>query len=186
LTGPAHDNVGVQCGGWTSSWQGEMDADLFSGISIKDAFEAILSENGGSLVNTEAEADVVVIAIGEVPYAEGLGDTADLALDGPLALEGNLEALEIATTSTKPVLTLMVSGRPRLIDNYIKDWDAFVMTFLPGTEGNGITDVLFGDKPFVGTLPITWPKTNEQSGETINIPDYLTLDHQFKYDFGIR
>lgn len=185
LTGPASDSVGVQCGGWTSTWQGVMDADLPGGTSLKDAFEIALQDSDGSLVDSAAEADVVVVAIGEMPYAEGMGDTADLSLSGKMALEGNVEALEAARASGKPVVVVMIAGRPRLVDEYIHQWDSFVMAWLPGTEGAGMTDVLFGDMPFTGTLPVTWPMTNEQASASINMENYDADMYQFEYDFGL-
>lgn len=185
LIGPASDNVGIQCGGWTLSWQGETDPDLNNGISLKDALNEVLSLNGGSLVNNPNDADVVILAIGEKPYAEMHGDTDDLSLDGPLSLKDNIQAVEYAQTLNKPILTIMIAGRPLLIDNYLENWDAFVMAWLPGTEGNGMTDVLFGDKPFQGTLPFTWPITNEQASHTMNMDNYNLINHQFKYGEGI-
>lgn len=185
LIGPASDNVGIQCGGWTLSWQGETDPDLNNGISLKDALNEVLSLNGGSLVNNPNDADVVILAIGEKPYAEMHGDTDDLSLDGPLSLKDNIQAVEYAKALNKPILTIMIAGRPLLIDNYLENWDAFVMAWLPGTEGNGMTDVLFGDKPFQGTLPFTWPITNEQASHTMNMENYNLINHQFKYGEGI-
>jgi len=185
LIGPASDNVGIQCGGWTLSWQGETDPDLNNGISLKDALNEVLSANGGSLVDNPTDADIVILAIGEKPYAEMQGDTDDLSLDGPLSLNDNVQAVEYTQTLNKPILTIMIAGRPLLIDTYIKDWDAFVMAWLPGTEGNGMTDVLFGDKPFQGTLPFTWPITNEQASHTMNMENYSLIKHQFKFGEGI-
>ena len=185
LTGPASDNVGIQCGGWTLSWQGETDSDLNNGISLKDALNEVVSTHGGSLVSNPDDADVIILAIGEKPYAEMHGDTDDLSLDGPLSLKDNMQAVEYAQTLGKPILTIMIAGRPLLIDSYINDWDAFVMAWLPGTEGNGMTDVLFGDKPFQGTLPFTWPITNDQASHTMNMENYNLIEHQFKYSDGI-
>jgi beta-glucosidase len=185
LTGPASDNVGIQCGGWTLSWQGETDSNLNNGISLKDALNEVLTQNGGMLVDNPKDADVIILAIGEKPYAEMQGDTDDLSLDGPLSLKDNVQAVEYAQTLGKPILTIMIAGRPLLIDSYLESWDAFVMAWLPGTEGNGITDVLFGDKPFQGTLPFTWPITNEQASHTMNMDNYSLIKHQFKYGDGI-
>ena len=94
--------------------------------------------------------------------------------------------MEYVKTLDKPILTIMIAGRPLLIDAYLNDWDAFAMAWLPGTEGNGMTDVLFGDKPFQGTLPFTWPITNEQASHTMNMENYSFIKHQFKYGDGIK
>ena len=185
LTGPASDNVGIQCGGWTLSWQGETDPNLNNGISLKAALNEVLSTHGGSLVNEPKDADVIILAIGERPYAEMHGDTDDLSLDGPLSLADNIKTVKYAQSLGKPIVTIMIAGRPLLIDAYLNDWDAFVMAWLPGTEGNGMTDVLFGDKPFQGTLPFTWPITNEQASHTMNMENYSLIKHQFKFGEGI-
>jgi beta-glucosidase len=162
-----------------------MDPDLNNGISLKDALNDVLSMHGGSLVSNPNDADLIVLAIGEKPYAEMHGDTANLSLDGPLSLSDNAQAVAYAQTLGKPILTIMIAGRPLLIDPYLETWDAFVMAWLPGTEGNGMTDVLFGDTPFQGTLPFTWPITNEQASHTVNMDDYTLIKHQFKYGDGI-
>ena len=185
LTGPASDNVGIQCGGWTLSWQGETDPNLNNGISLKAALNEVLSTHGGSLVNDPKDADVIILAICERPYAEMHGDTDDLSLDGPLSLADNIKTVKYAQTLGKPIVTIMIAGRPLLIDAYLNDWDAFVMAWLPGTEGIGMTDVLFGDKPFQGTLPFTWPITNQQASHTMNMENYSLIKHQFKFGEGI-
>lgn len=185
LIGPASDNVGIQSGGWTLSWQGQAEADLNNGISLKDALQEVLSMHGGKLVNNPNDADLIVLAIGEKPYAEMHGDTADLSLTGPLSLNENKRMVDYAATLNKPIVTIMIAGRPLLIDPYLKDWDAFVMAWLPGTEGHGMTDVLFGDKPFQGTLPVTWPLTNDQASHNINMDGYTEIQHQFKFGDGL-
>ncbi len=172
LTGPASDSLGVQCGGWTLSWQGDRLSEFKNGTSIRAAFESVLISGGGRLVESADEADVIVLAIGEKPYAEMMGDTASLALDGPLSLPENIEAIKALEGIQKPVITLMISGRPLLVDGYIDSWNSFVMAWLPGTEAMGITDVLFGDVMFKGSLPVSWPKTSEQAkGYQFNFGD---------------
>lgn len=185
LIGPASDNVGVQSGGWTRQWQGEMTSDLNNGISLKDAFQTVLSANGGSLVDTAEQADVVVVAIGEIPYAEMMGDTEDLSLDGPLSLRDNIRTMQEAADTGKPVVTVIIAGRPLLLDNYVDEWDALMMAWLPGTEGNGMTDVLFGDVSLTGKLPVTWPMTNDQASDSMNMADYQSKEHQYKFGYGL-
>lgn len=185
LTGPASDNLGYQCGGWTLEWQGVSYADIAGGTSVKDALEDVLSETGGTLVEDISEADVVIMVLGEEPYTEGAGDTDDLSIIGGHTLEGNLSAIEEVQNSGKPVVTLLLAGRPLIVDSYIDQWDAFVMGWLPGTEALGVTDVLFGDRDFTGKLPVTWPKDNSQSSHTVNMDDYDSIDHQYKFGFGL-
>lgn len=185
IEGPAMDNVGVQCGGWTLSWQGQVVADLNDGVSLQEAIEAVLSTGGGSLVDDPDEADVIVLALGEKPYAEWQGDTDSLALDANTSLSDNVKAVEKVTEYGKPVVTVLIAGRPLLVDDYLSDWDALVMAWLPGTEGSGMTDVLFGDLNFTGKLPVTWPLTNEQASDSIYIDDYSGSDYQFEFGYGL-
>lgn len=186
LMGPASDNVGYQCGGWTANWQGDENPDLYGGTSLKDAFKQVLELGGGQLVTNPMDADVIVLAIGEKPYTEWYGDTDDLSINGPLSLQGNEGAILEAAKYNVPVVTVIIAGRPLLINDYLQDWDALVMAWLPGTEGLGLTDVLFGDKKFIGTLPVTWPLKNEQASDSLVMEGYDKLQHQFKYGFGLK
>src|SRR6185312_9673255 len=102
-------------------------------------------------------ADVIIVAVGEQPYAEFKGDRADLNLP---AADAALIAKAKATNSR--VVALLYSGRPLVLNSALDQSDAFVAAWLPGTEGEGITDVLFGDHPFKGKLPRHWPVNNEQ------------------------
>lgn len=181
VMGPASDNIGIQSGGWTVEWQGTMTEQFLWGDSILDAFE----QTSDFVVDSPIDADVIVLVIGEEPYAEMFGDTDDAAIDGPMSLEGNLEAVELAKTYGKPVVTLIVAGRPLVIEEYLKDWDALVMSFLPGTEAMGITDVLYGKVPFTGKLPITWPK--KTSGFDITFMDSDRMEEVlFPFGYGLE
>lgn len=154
IVGPAADDIGIQCGGWTVTWQGTMREPFLWGDSVLDAFK----ETAEMVVDRPEDADIIVLVIGEKPYAEMKGDTDDASLGGPLSLEGNLEAIEIVKKYDKPVVTLIMAGRPLVIEPYINNWNAVVMSFLPGTEALGITDVLYEKTPFSGKLPVTWPR----------------------------
>ncbi|WP_163194544.1 glycoside hydrolase family 3 protein [Clostridium thermarum] len=161
ITGPAADSVGLQCGGWTIDWQGNMRQT--SGTTILKGFKNIAEKHGGTIITDiekAKDADVVVVIIGEESYAEGQGDDGSLGLDNGIALKGNIEALEEAKKLNKPIVTIMVSGRPRIVTEYLKDWNAFVEAWLPGTEGEAVAEVLYGDYNFKGTLPVTWPKNS--------------------------
>ena len=181
IMGPASDNIGIQCGGWTLEWQGTMTETFSWGDSILDAFKTTSSQ----IVERPEDADVIVLAIGEKPYAEMMGDTNDASLSGPLSLDGNVDAVKEAHSYGKPILTLILAGRPLVIEPYINDWDAVVMSFLPGTEALGITDVLYGKVPFTGKLPVTWPK--ETSGYHITYKDTNRLSEVlFPMGYGLE
>lgn len=161
VTGPAANSVGIQCGGWTIEWQGNRNQT--SGTTILDGFKKIALENGGTIltdIEEAKEADVTVLVIGEKPYAEGMGDDESLGLGDGMALEENINALNDAQKLNKPIVTIMVSGRPRIITDKLNDWSAFVEAWLPGTEGGAIADVIYGDANFKGKLPVTWPKSS--------------------------
>ncbi len=99
-----------------------------------------------------------------MPYAEMNGDTADMSIIGSLASPENKAAIEIANALNKPIVTLIIAGREVLIDEYVNQWDGLVMGFLPGSEGQGVADVLLGMRNFVGKLPMPWYKEVEDIG----------------------
>lgn len=106
--------------------------------------------------NLASDADVTLLCLGETPYAEWNGDTADLSITGSHGAEGNKQSIEFAKSIGKPTVTLIVAGRNVIIEEYKDDWDAIVMCGLPGTEGKGVADVLSGDAEFSGKLSMPW------------------------------
>ena len=181
IMGPAADNVGTQCGGWTMSWQGLMDTDLTPGTTILQGMLDCADEYGLTIITDEskaAEADVVLMVLGEMPYAEYEGDTENLSITGDHALGSNGKAMEKAKALGKPVVTLLVAGRNVLIDEYIGDWDAAVMSYLPGTEGDGVISPLVGACEFTGKLPMPWYKAETDIGK--ENPDLL-----FELGYGL-
>lgn len=189
LIGPGINNIGYQCGGWTIEWQGDKKNDLVPGVSVQEAFEAVAAENGGRVITdyTKAdEADVVVLVIGESPYAEGVGDNGSLTLYSHTAMAGNREAVRIAKETSLPIVTIMIAGRPMIITEEILDWDGFIMAWLPGSEGGaGIADCIFGDYDFTGKLPVTWPENEKQFGYTTNNKNYNEEKVLFPYGYGL-
>lgn len=177
VLGPAADDLGVQCGGWTREWQGGRDrANMpwVQGTTILEGLRAVAESSGGRIVTDPAEADgaaAVLVVLGERPYAEGQGDDGTLTLYEGTALPENRAALEAAEATGLPVITVLVSGRPRLVTEELNNWSAFVAAWLPGSEGAGVADVLYGDKPFTGTLPYTWPKTLAQADTKVSATD---------------
>lgn len=191
VTGPVADNIGAQCGGWTVSWQGGLDLNQntrwTSGTSILDGFKNMAGKNGGQIITDPSrakEADVAVVFVGENPYAEGEGDETDLGLYTGMALTGNKSAIDQAKATGLPVVVVLVSGRPRIVTEYINSWDAFVMAWLPGSEGGGVAEVLYGDYDFTGKLPVTWPQGMSQL--PINVDDMRGQSPLYPYGYGLK
>ncbi|MDP4093252.1 MAG: glycoside hydrolase family 3 N-terminal domain-containing protein [Bacillota bacterium] len=190
VAGPAANNVGIQCGGWTKTWQGGMDKNgskWMEGTTILEGFQNMAKENGGTIItdpNKAKDADVTVLVIGEKPYAEYEGDDSKLDLYNGMALPENKKAIDEAKAAGKPIVTILISGRPRIVTNEINSWDAFVAAWLPGTEGAAITDVLYGDYDFTGKLSFTWPKSVGQL--PINVDAMNGKDPLFPFGFGLK
>ncbi|MBQ6560342.1 MAG: glycoside hydrolase family 3 protein [Erysipelotrichaceae bacterium] len=156
IMGPAADNDVSQCGGWTMDWNQSGLSDIPGVTSIREGFERRAQKYGISIVNNPEEADTIILAVGEIAYAEWNGDAEDLDLCGELGLPGNRDAIDEAKASNKPIVTCIVAGRNVFINNYINDWDAVVMCYLPGSEGQGIANMLCGESDFKGRLPSPW------------------------------
>lgn len=175
VTGPAADSVHVQCGGWTIQWGGLVgsnDKTSVQGTSILEGLKAVAKEYGITIItdsNKASEADVTLLCVGEKSYAEWEGDTEDLSLTGNLGLNGNKDAIAEAKKLGKPTVTLVVAGRQVLIDDYLKDWNSVVMCYLPGTEGQGVANVLVNKVGFSGKLSMPWYKTTKDI-KTANKP----------------
>ncbi|MDC0771116.1 glycoside hydrolase family 3 protein [Streptomyces sp. HD] len=181
VAGSNADDIGNQSGGWTVTWQGSSGA-VTPGTTILEA----MRKNAARLTySKDASApmtgyDAGVVVVGETPYAEGVGDV------------GNGHDLRLSTADRAAVdrvcgamrcAVLIVSGRPQLIDDeQLAGIDALVASWLPGTEGDGVTDVLFGNRPFTGQLPVTWPKSEAQL--PINVGD-TSYDPRFPYGWGL-
>jgi len=179
--GKSADDIGNQCGGWTVEWQGKSGEVTTGGTTILEAIKHTVA--GGTQVTFAKDgsgakgADVGVLVIGEPPYAEGNGDTADLSLSAE-----DLAAFENMKSAGIPVVVVLVSGRPLILEPILGRADAIVAAWLPGTEGQGVADVLFGDYAPTGKLSFTWPKSMQQI--PINVGD-ATYDPQFPFGFGL-
>lgn len=170
LTGSHANNAGYQCGGWTQGWTGK-SGSIAGATTIQAGFDEVAS---GSRVYSADEADVIVYVIGEVPYAEWLGDFRSGDFNDKFitsaAYAGNqfgstsqdLSKIQNWKNSGKEVLVVLITGRPLPITSLIEASDAFVVAWLPGSEGAGVADVLFGDVKPTGKLPHTWPKDATQ------------------------
>jgi beta-glucosidase len=177
LVGPYSQDVGVQCGGWTMGWQGS-SGNSMPGTTIRKGFETI---GGASNISYSADGngitgDVAVVCIGERPYAEWFGDTNNLTVPGA-------SLVTAAKNSNKKVIVVLISGRPLDISSVINNCDAFIAAWLPGTEGGGVAEVLYGNYEFTGKLAFSWPRNTNQ--EPINYGD-SPYDPLYPYDFGLN
>ena len=180
VAGSHANNLGYQCGGWTIEWQGK-SGDLTEGTTILESLEMhspnnqfIYSEKG---LFTEEESDYSIVVIGEKPYAEGEGDKSDLAIQ-----KSDVELIKKMKSISKRVIVILISGRPLIINSILHYSDAIIAAWLPGTEGDGITDILLGTDDPSGRLSMTWPKSMEQI--PINYGDE-NYDPLYEYGFGI-
>jgi beta-glucosidase len=179
--GKSADDIGNQCGGWTIEWQGKSGEVTPGGTTILKAIQNTVSRATRVTFSKDgsgaAGADVGIVVIGETPYAEGVGDRDDLAL----AAE-DVTAINNMKQAGIPVVVVLFSGRPMIINDALGRCDAFVAAWLPGTEGQGVTDVLFGDHKPTGKLSRSWPRSMAQI--PINVGD-KNYDPLFKYGFGL-
>lgn len=193
IAGDGADNIGKQTGGWTITWQGtnNVNEDFPGGTSIYDGFKQQIEAAGGSVeLNVQGEftqkPDVAIVVFGEEPYAEGNGDIDNLEFERgnkqSLALLKRLQAQGI------PVVSLFITGRPLWVNPEINASDAFVVSWLPGSEGAAVADVLLTNKQgdtqhdFVGRLSFSWP--NHPNDAEVNVGDH-TYSPLFAYDYGL-
>ncbi|KAI3667736.1 hypothetical protein L6452_42805 [Arctium lappa] len=175
VAGKHADDLGYQCGGWTATWEGT-SGRITIGTTILDAVreaignntEVVYKENPTTESLSGQDFSYAIVAVGEAPYVESGGDNSELTIP----FKGD-ELLKLVAAKI-PTLAILISGRPLLLEpSLLETLDALVAAWLPGTEGNGITDVIFGDYEFHGRLPVSWFKSVDQ----------LPMDaHQKSYD----
>ena len=209
VAGKSAHNLGHQCGGFTVAWQGASGNDFVEGgTSIWEGIKKLASGAELSADGTGQEADpalydVAIVVVGETPYAEGLGDIRDgddVIIQAGSQINGQVKVLEpygdslelcklhpedLATIQSitergVPVVTVLISGRPMLVQPELDASAAFIAAWLPGSEGQGVGDVLFGDYPFTGKLSFSWPR----DAEPVNRGD-LSYDPLFPYGYGL-
>lgn len=200
VAGRNADNMGNQTGGWTLTWQGYSGNDHQPGTTI---LEGIREVAPGAQVTYSADAsaptagsDVGVVVVGETPYAEGFGDVGGplWAFDPadnnvprePKTMDlkpGDRAVIERVCSQIETCVVLVVSGRPQVIGEQLGSIDALVASWLPGTEGAGVADVLFGKRPFTGRLSLSWPRTVDQQPLNVGDPGY---NPQFPFGYGLR
>lgn len=158
----AHD-IGIQSGGWTIEWQGGTGA-ITTGTTILEGIRAAVSTSTqvhydltGAFANENTKAPVGIAVVGELPYAEGEGDKLNLALS-----EDDVDTIHTMRAKCEHLIVVLVCGRPVIITEQLPLADAVVAAWLPGSEGQGVADVLFGDYPFTGKLPHPYPRSMAQ------------------------
>jgi beta-glucosidase len=174
IAGKNADDIGNQCGGWTIDWQGRSGNVTTGGTTILAAIRNTVSKDTKVTFSKDGSgaegATVGVVVIGEKPYAEGAGDRASLAL-----APEDIAAVKTMKAAGIPVVVVLVSGRPMILGDVLDAASAVVAAWLPGSEGQGVADVLFGDYKPTGKLSFTWPKAVGKG----------TADPLFAYGYGL-
>ncbi|MEU6952820.1 glycoside hydrolase family 3 N-terminal domain-containing protein [Streptomyces sp. NPDC045714] len=183
VAGSNADDIGNQAGGWTISWQGS-SGKTTTGTTILEGMRKAAKTPESVTYSRDASAatdghDVGVVVVGETPYAEGIGDVGN---GHDLELTAADRAAVDKVCAAMKCAVLIVSGRPQLIGDRLAKITALVASWLPGSEGDGVADVLYGRRAFTGQLPVTWPKAAAQL--PINVGD-TTYDPQFPYGWGL-
>jgi beta-glucosidase len=164
LAGSDADDVGLQSGGWTITWQGS-PGPITPGTTIADDLRARMGDRliytGARAIPEGTHAKTGIVVVAEPPYAEGVGDSPTLALP-----EADLATIEAVRPMVEDLVVVILSGRPVMLDRILPTADVVVAAWLPGTEGAGVGDVLFGAQPFTATTPYTWPATPDDAPRT--------------------
>jgi beta-glucosidase len=180
VAGKNADDIGNQCGGWTISWQGA-SGNTTMGTTVLQAIRNTVSSGTTVTFSRDganaAGADIGIVVVGETPYAEGIGDRSDLSLSN----EDVATIVRVKSTGI-PVAVVLISGRPMIIEPVLGAVDAFVAAWLPGTEGQGVADVLFGDYRPTGKLSHSWPRDMSQIPVNQGDASYHPL---LEYGFGL-
>lgn len=194
VAGDGADNIGKQSGGWTITWQGtgNNNNDFPGGTSIYDGFKQVVNRAGGKIElavdgSYTQKPDVAIVVFGEQPYAEGIGDIDNL--DYQRGNKTDLALLNKLKADGIQVVSVFISGRPMWVNAELNSSDAFVAAWLPGSEGGGVSDVLFTtadgeiNHDFKGKLSFSWPKSATQTVVNRFDEDYAPL---LPYGFGLQ
>lgn len=180
VAGRNADDLGAQSGGWTITWQGKR-GPVTTGTTILEGIRKAAGSNVQVTFAADgsgaAGADLAIVVVGEDPYAEFLGDRDDLAL-----ADVDQKAIAVVKQAGVPVVTVVVSGRPLILGAALESSNAILAAWLPGSEGDGVADVLFGRHAPTGKLPFTWPRATGQI--PINVGD-TAYDPLFPFGFGL-
>ena len=159
VVGKGANDIGTQCGGWTITWTG-MAGHITEGTTVLEGIEQAVgeekhitySEDGSEL----GDAQAAIVVLSEIPYSETGGDRNKGNLIFMSSQRQMIDRLKEQNSDMKIIL-LLLSGRPITIAEEVKKADAIIAAWLPGSEGQGVADVLFGDYDFTGHLEFTWP-----------------------------
>ena len=195
VAGSNADDIGNQAGGWTVQWQGQ-SGDIIPGNTILEGIRQVAPD---AQVTYSADAsaptagsDVGIVVVGETPYSEGFGDVGgplwqDNGVPRPpkdmLLSAADQTAVDRVCGTIDDCVVLVVSGRPLILTDQLGEIDALVASWLPGSQGEGVADVLFGNRPFTGRLPQTWPRSLAQEPINVGDGDY---DPLYPYGWGLR
>jgi beta-glucosidase len=181
VAGSGADDLGMQCGGWTISWQGDLGNVTTGGTTILQGIKNTVSKDTKVVYSKEGSSNeavqAAIVVVGETPYAETKGDREDLSLS-----KEDQALIEKLKEKGIPVVTILLSGRPMILNKALDNSSAFVAAWLPGTEGQGVADVLFGLNKPVGKLSVSWPKDMKQIPINVGDKNYRPL---FKYGYGL-
>jgi beta-glucosidase len=189
VVGEHADNTGLQSGGWTIRWQGVEESysgstSILEGIKQLAGGEVVYDARGELIIE---EADLAIVVVGEKPYAEFFGDIDHEVKKFDYTLSRkHKQYIKKYQEKGIPVITILISGRPLVVTEDIENSDAFVCAWLPGSEGDGVAQVLFGDYDFTGKLPHSWPKSvNDYDG--LYGPNYWdkSIEPLFSLGYGL-
>jgi len=208
VAGRNANNCGAQCGGFTVEWQGTTGNDkIEGGTSVWEGIKELSADAELSIDGTAASPechDVAIVVIGENPYAEGMGDiraSDKVIVESGSMIRGEMKVLQaygnsleleqlhpedlqtIKTISDQavPVVCVLISGRPLVVNRELEHCQAFVAAWLPGSEGKGVAEVLFGDYDFHGRLSFSWPR---HDGQKLNVGD-AHYDPLLEFGYGL-
>jgi beta-glucosidase len=185
VVGPKADDLGSQCGGWTISWQGKK-GKITEGKTILEGLKEYSGKNTKIIFDKEGkllsggkikDVDVCIMVLGESPYAEFMGDRTIPTLDYE-----DLSILERVSSLNIPKVLILITGRPLVIPDFTSLADAILVAWLPGTEGMGVIDVLFGEYKPTGKLSFSWPGSEENIPVNVGDKNYKPL---FPFGYGL-
>jgi beta-glucosidase len=190
VVGEHANSSGLQSGGWTVNWQGTKEnykgaTTILDGIKKQAKGEVVYDKDA---TKKQFDADVAIIVVGEIPYAEFFGDIGHESNNLKLTLtEAHQKYIKTYQEKGVKTVVVLVSGRPLVVTDQIKQSDAFVAAWLLGSEGDGVAEVLFGDYNFKGTLPHSWPTSLEDYKEKYG-PNFWedSINPLYKLGYGLK